>query len=147
MLIWHTKNRMWLPPGGHIEEGEEPEEAVVREIAEEAGVQARVLPTHPPRPFTEPRQVPRPEAILLEDINEPGRPHQHIDLIYFCAPVPGAPFGEPDGIARWLGVEELQGEAPLEYAPGQAAVVPEDVRVLAVEAIMHVSRTIETQRT
>lgn len=147
MLIWHTKNRMWLPPGGHIDEGEEPEEAVVREIAEEAGVQARVLPTHAPRSFVEPRQVPRPEAILLEDINEPGRPHQHIDLVYFCTPVPGARFGEPDGIARWLGVEELRGVTPLEYAPGEAAVVPEDVRMLALEAIAHVSRTIETQRT
>lgn len=147
LLIWHAKNQMWLPPGGHIEEGEEPEEAVLREIAEEAGVAARVVPTHAPRPFAEPRQVPRPEAILLEDIREPGRPHQHIDLIYFCAPLSGAAFGEPDGVARWLGPDALGGETPLEYAPGLAAVVPLDVRVLALEAIAHVSRTIETQGT
>ena len=32
LLHFHRKLGMWLPPGGHIEEGELPDEAAVREV-------------------------------------------------------------------------------------------------------------------
>lgn len=34
-LVDHIKAKMWIPPGGHIEEGESPRDAVVREFVEE----------------------------------------------------------------------------------------------------------------
>ena len=34
LLIHHNKLNMWLPPGGHIEANETPDEALVREIKE-----------------------------------------------------------------------------------------------------------------
>ena len=42
LLHWHQKVREWLPPGGHIEDNEDPVQAVLREISEEAGVSAEV---------------------------------------------------------------------------------------------------------
>ena len=38
VLHWHHKVKAWLPPGGHINENEDPVEAVLREILEETGI-------------------------------------------------------------------------------------------------------------
>jgi hypothetical protein len=35
------KSGLWLPPGGHVEEGEDPRQAVIREAREELGITAR----------------------------------------------------------------------------------------------------------
>ena len=42
LLHRHRKLGMWLPPGGHIEENELPDEAAVREVLEEVGCRARI---------------------------------------------------------------------------------------------------------
>ena len=84
LLLWHRKLSMWLPPGGHIDPHELPDEAAVREVKEETGLDVVLLsqPSMPQMPG--PLQLARPEGIQLEDIT-PG--HQHIDLIYFARPV------------------------------------------------------------
>jgi 8-oxo-dGTP diphosphatase len=40
----HVKSGLWLPPGGHVEEGEDPRDAVEREALEELGIQASFHP-------------------------------------------------------------------------------------------------------
>ncbi len=85
LLHWHRKLGRWLPPGGHIEPNELPDEAALRETLEETGVEValvgeRGLDRDGP---DEPRQLVRPAGIQLEDIS-PG--HQHIDLVYFAVP-------------------------------------------------------------
>jgi 8-oxo-dGTP diphosphatase len=40
----HVKSGLWLPPGGHVEDGEEPRRAVEREAMEELGLQASFHP-------------------------------------------------------------------------------------------------------
>ena len=42
-LHWHSKVKAWLPPGGHIMNNEDPEQAVIREIKEELGIDVVVL--------------------------------------------------------------------------------------------------------
>ena len=37
LLVDHKNAQLWLPPGGHVEQGEHPRETVVREIREELG--------------------------------------------------------------------------------------------------------------
>lgn len=80
---WHAKLRRWLPPGGHIEPDELPDEAAVREVREETGLEVRLAgrPGIDVSGPGQPLQMIRPEGIQLEDIG-PG--HQHIDLIYFA---------------------------------------------------------------
>jgi 8-oxo-dGTP pyrophosphatase MutT (NUDIX family) len=109
LLLWHRKLSMWLPPGGHVDPHELPDEAAVREVKEEAGLDVVLLsqPSMPPMPG--PRQLARPEGIQLEDIS-PG--HQHIDLIYFARPAdPRAirPVANHE-VERvgWYGMEDLQ---------------------------------------
>lgn len=38
LCIYHKKFNKWLQPGGHIEDGEEPYEAAIREVFEETGI-------------------------------------------------------------------------------------------------------------
>jgi 8-oxo-dGTP pyrophosphatase MutT (NUDIX family) len=43
LLIATQKGRRWQLPKGHIEEGETPEQAAIREVREETGVTSRVV--------------------------------------------------------------------------------------------------------
>ncbi|PWB39125.1 MAG: hypothetical protein C3F02_00700 [Parcubacteria group bacterium] len=43
LLVLHTKLNKWLCPGGHIEADETPDEAVLRELQEEAGISAEYV--------------------------------------------------------------------------------------------------------
>jgi 8-oxo-dGTP pyrophosphatase MutT (NUDIX family) len=137
LLHWHRRLGQWMPPGGHIEEDEDPLQAVLREIFEETGIVADVIPSHEPMRFAYPEQLPAPYTILVEDIPGPGEPHKHIDMIYFCRPVDGAAHGRVDDpTLRWVSESELQEGGPLEVAGcGMSAAVPEDVRALALVAI------------
>lgn len=83
LLHFHRKLGRWLPPGGHVEENELPDDAALREVLEETGVRARLVGARG-LPIREPRQLVVPAGIQLEDI-VPG--HQHIDLVYFAVPL------------------------------------------------------------
>ncbi len=133
LLHWHPKVKAWLPPGGHIEENEDPAEAVVREIHEEAGVHAAVVPTGPTFELSYPTCVVSPFTIMIEDIHDPVHGyHQHIDMIYFCRLAAPA-LAVNDGW-RWVAAADLASATPLPGSPDQPVPPPEDVRLLARHA-------------
>jgi ADP-ribose pyrophosphatase YjhB (NUDIX family) len=82
LLHRHPKLGMWLPCGGHIEPGELPDDAAIREVREESGVEI-ALEGPAAIEVEVPRQLATPRGIRLETIR-PG--HEHIDLIYFGRP-------------------------------------------------------------
>lgn len=43
LLVDHKKAELWLPPGGHVDPGEDPKETVRREAKEELGIDAEFL--------------------------------------------------------------------------------------------------------
>ena len=136
LLHWHKKVQLWLPPGGHIEPDEDPIEAVVREVWEETGIAAEVVPHVALMPFSEPRQLPPPLGIIVADV--PQGPHQHIDMSYALRPIPGVPNSEPDGDHGfiWVSEAELRRNDALPVAScGVDIAAPEDVRVLGLQAI------------
>jgi len=138
LLLWHPSARGgWVPPGGHLEPNEDPLTAVLREIREETGLAAQVLPLNQTFPFTYPGQIAPPYTILLENSAEPGEPHQHIDLIYFCRPTDSASLRPPQGaVVTWVDEEALRTNRPLDLAGcGVSVPVSEDVRMLALTAI------------
>ncbi len=136
LLHWHKRLQQWMPPGGHIEPDEDPVQAVLREIREETGVAAEVIPSGPTLPFPHPNQLQPPYTILLEDSPEPGEPHQHVDLIYFCRLVDGATDDRPSGDFHWVDEGALRSKQPLDLAAcGVAVPIAEDVRLLAIVAI------------
>jgi len=81
LLLWHKKLQMWLPPGGHIDPNELPDQAAIREVFEETGLEVLLASPLSAPPMPGPQPLARPEGIQLESIS-PG--HEHIDLIYFA---------------------------------------------------------------
>jgi ADP-ribose pyrophosphatase YjhB (NUDIX family) len=107
LLHFHPKIGLWLPPGGHIEHGELPDDAAVREVLEETGVRCRLI-GELGVDVEYPRQLIRPLGIQVENIR-PGV--QHIDLVYFavtddeCACIPND-LSERDRVG-WYAADEL----------------------------------------
>ena len=134
LLHWHPKVKEWLPPGGHIEDNEDPVQAVLREIHEETGVSAEVVPTCDLLDLDYPTQVYPPFTIMVEDIQDPvDGYHQHIDMIYFCRLL-DSPHPVNEGW-MWVNISDLEANLPLAADGERAKPPPEDVRLLAVKAL------------
>ena len=127
LLHWHKKLQRWLPPGGHIEPNELPDDAAVRETLEETGVRITLL-GHDDYVESDgdPRRLCRPAGIQLESI-APG--HEHIDLIYFAAGEPAEDLPE----VGW-------------YAPSEwdALSLTEEVASWCLRALDAVASTVDT---
>jgi ADP-ribose pyrophosphatase YjhB (NUDIX family) len=87
LLLWHRNLQRWLPPGGHIEPNELPDEAATREVREEAGIAVELVGERGV-PVERPRQLVRPAGVQLETI---APNHEHVDLIYYARPVERQP--------------------------------------------------------
>jgi len=84
LMVHHNKLNVWLPPGGHINENELPDDAVIREIFEETGVMAEIVSHKNELGFIDGcKELETPFIILLEDIEGNGT-HNHIDMVYIC---------------------------------------------------------------
>jgi 8-oxo-dGTP pyrophosphatase MutT (NUDIX family) len=110
LLHPHIKLGLWLPPGGHIEPNELPDEAALREVEEEAGIAIDLLPD-PDQPVDrpdQPRQLTRPVGIQLETITPE---HEHIDLIYFATVRDAASHDDLPAVSEgmiWMSLTEIR---------------------------------------
>jgi 8-oxo-dGTP pyrophosphatase MutT (NUDIX family) len=95
LLLWHKRLQRWMPPGGHVDADEMPEETARRECKEETGLDVEILGDADADLFAgnphEGRMLKKPIALLLENIpasadrNEPA--HQHMDFLYRARPL------------------------------------------------------------
>lgn len=96
LMLYHDKLGMWLPPGGHIEPNELPDEAAVREVWEETGVEVELVGERA-LPVDYPRQLIIPRGVQVERI-APG--HEHVDFVYFARPVGDTRVAPGPGVSR-----------------------------------------------
>jgi len=78
LLHWHRKLGIWLPPGGHIDRDEDPVQAVLREVVEETGIVAEIVPHRPAFAFGNVTQLATPFSAIVADVGEGDEMHQHI---------------------------------------------------------------------
>jgi 8-oxo-dGTP pyrophosphatase MutT (NUDIX family)/GNAT superfamily N-acetyltransferase len=95
LLHRHKRLGIWLQPGGHIDPGEAPADAAVRETLEETGVQAHHFAVVP--------------LLVHVDVHPGPKGHTHLDLRYLLwgsgTPRPGV--GESPDV-RWFSWSEAK---------------------------------------
>lgn len=111
LLVKHKKLNTWLPPGGHVDEGELPDDCVVRKVMEETGLKIKILSDAFDVTDDQAQTLHTPLVMQLEEID--GK-HQHIDIIYLCQVVSGEilkdSHREHDGIKWFTELELKQGD-------------------------------------
>jgi 8-oxo-dGTP pyrophosphatase MutT (NUDIX family) len=84
LLLFHKKLNKWVQPGGHVDFGENPVQAAVRETQEETGIDISHLLNKIEPVAPDSRFLPVPDFFLEEDMlpykNQPS--HFHLDIMY-----------------------------------------------------------------
>lgn len=110
LLHKHTKLGKWLPPGGHLESSETPQETAHREVLEETGLTIEILTQE--KVWIEAcnaTSLITPYLCMLENIPpyQDIEAHQHIDLIYIARPLSTKIFSKEDLHFYWFSKEDI----------------------------------------
>lgn len=129
LLVDHKKLKTWLPVGGHIELDEDPDQALIREVMEECGLEIEVVADKPQIPDSDVKFLFRPQFV---DIHEISETHRHVGFVYFCKSTSAeVRLAESEHNAiRWFTRDELEDK--------HFAILP-SIRYYALEALKHVS--------
>ena len=86
LFVLHQKLQKWLPPGGHLNDGEMPHKGALREMFEEIGVYGKIIDIHGIANIgtSTTQLIPAPFCILHETVpaESEGEEHIHIDFNY-----------------------------------------------------------------
>ncbi|MDO8428754.1 MAG: NUDIX domain-containing protein [Candidatus Diapherotrites archaeon] len=89
LLILHRKLNKWLPPGGHVDENELPDQCALREAKEEVGLKIKLISfaNHLPKKFKTTKVLVQPFHVNVHQIS---KNHEHVGFVFF-----GKPIGKP----------------------------------------------------
>ncbi|MCI4464256.1 MAG: NUDIX domain-containing protein [Thermoproteus sp.] len=104
LMVYHERLGVWLYPGGHVEQGETPSEAVVREFREETGLVVEPVGTTLGISGDGVVEEPLPFAILRETVRYPHETHIHYDLVFLVRRLGGSLNN-----GMWISEAELDG--------------------------------------
>ena len=110
LLIDHEKYGIWLPPGGHVEERETPDEAAKRETREETGILVDIVSEKEEIEEEYYHGIPRPFEANVHKVEEG---HWHCDFLYLARIEERAEAThdhEHNGF-KWFSLEELQDQS------------------------------------
>jgi 8-oxo-dGTP pyrophosphatase MutT (NUDIX family) len=122
VLLKHKRLGFWLQPGGHIDPGESPWEAALREAREETGLDVR---------FAGPLDDAGVPELVHVDVHPGGRGHTHLDVRYLLDGGQADP-DPPEGESQEIGWYDW--DAAIEQAdPGLEGILGHLQRVLDLQ--------------
>lgn len=131
LLVDHKQLRKWLPVGGHIDPGEDPEQAAHREVMEESGLSIELVGSRPPDGFEGTRPLVAPAYL---DVHHISGEHHHLGMIYFAhATTDAVKLAEEEhNDIRWFTAEDIE---------ASTLNIPEAVRFYSREAIERLTKS------
>jgi ADP-ribose pyrophosphatase YjhB (NUDIX family) len=106
LLCNHPRYGKWINIGGHIELDQVPDDAIMREIQEETGLEVELInerPQQPETPGVRPLMVPS-----FVDVHEANPPHRHVALYYIGkAKTDQFKLSDEHTALRWFSEEDL----------------------------------------
>ena len=129
LLVEHKQLGKWLPLGGHIEPGEDPEHAAHREVKEESGLMIELHGQRPSPKFPGTRFLFAPTYL---DVHHISGEHHHLGMIYFArSQTDQVKLAQDEhNDIRWFTVAELR---------GSDCNIPEAIRFYGQQAIQRVT--------
>jgi 8-oxo-dGTP diphosphatase len=121
LLVDHRLSGLWLPPGGHVEPGEDPAFTARREAREELGIEADFsVVGETPFFLSVTRTVITAGAAATPADRAAHRAHTDVSLWYLLAGQPGMPITldarEFTG-GRWWAADEVESADPARFDP------------------------------
>ncbi len=145
-LIRHPRLEKWMLPGGHVEPDENPAEAALREVAEETGLTARLLPgpgLDSPDGADEPSVI-APLWIVEQQVPAERRepePHIHVDHLYLALAEAAVPALSAELPFVWYDADRLTTVDMFSDTRARAAYLLDRIDVLAEVTAYRVGRT------
>ena len=123
LLIHHRKSNLWLPPGGHIDENEVPDDALLREIKEELNLDVEIVDMgDAPKKTNVLRHLALPFHVNVHRAGD----HNHCCFYYLCS------VKEPAIKHNKLEVKDFMWFSPEDL---DNELVPPDVKDIALKAL------------
>jgi ADP-ribose pyrophosphatase YjhB (NUDIX family) len=122
LLRMHDKYKIWLSVGGHIELNEDPNQAAIREVKEEVGLDITLFTPKNVLDFAEDNyQELIPPVFLNRHRVSPT--HEHVTHTYFATATSDAVVPEkPEDEWRWFSKTDLDAQADIKDSVRHYAV-------------------------
>ncbi len=105
LLSWNKNMQTWIPVGGHIDSGENPEEAIIREVKEETGFEFEFLQNSNIENNGATKLL-NPQRVQIDNV-----PHHnfHINFVFFgkCIKFHDRTGTDENEELRWFSEEEI----------------------------------------
>jgi 8-oxo-dGTP pyrophosphatase MutT (NUDIX family) len=110
LLRQHEKYNIWTGAGGHVELDEDPNQAAIREVKEEVGLDIELISDDIysfPAYNHKYKDLVAPFAMNIHQIKD--GPHHHIDLIFAAiAHTDQVILESPNDVVKWMTKDEIE---------------------------------------
>lgn len=105
LVVHHKKLEMWLPVGGHVEDGETFEEALVREVQEEVNLKIKIAQAYPQFEQSATNHIP----LYIHSGMEKNKKKIWLDYVCFCSAIKSLKLQKSElNNYKWITLQDIE---------------------------------------